>query len=362
MAATELPPVRLASLVDEVRQGVPATVFARLPPPSTSAVLSAKRLLEVIAAHLSAGDPAGVAALEVWLTAARAAVVAEVPGRTTALAGALTQPGRDPAIGPFVPERTKVGAADDLVDVNWLQRGAVAAAAVAYIEVCPHYGLERRGAEAGTAFLIDPRHVMTAFHVIEQRDVASQGPAAPDDLARQVASARVAFDYTAPPSPGAPRGTPIGVEALVAFDRELDYAVLRLPAAVAAEPARFSVAALPPVDHGLTFVANIVQHPMREPKRLGLRNNAVWRVDDKHLYYFTDTRGGTSGAPVFNDAWCVIAIHTGWQEFAAEDPIYMGRKVGFANRGTRAARLVRSLREHSARDPTLGLALAVTGE
>ena len=67
----------------------------------------------------------------------------------------------------------------------------------------------------------------------------------------------------------------------------------------------------------------------------------MWKVDTDRLYYFTDTRGGSSGAPVFNDDWCVIAVHTGWEQIAADanNAIYLGRRQAVVNRGTRASRI-----------------------
>jgi endonuclease G, mitochondrial len=54
---------------------------------------------------------------------------------------------------------------------------------------------------------------------------------------------------------------------------------------------------------------NIIQHPSGEPKQLALRENQVVDLLDNFLHYLTDTAPGSSGAPVFNDQWEVVALH-----------------------------------------------------
>lgn len=56
----------------------------------------------------------------------------------------------------------------------------------------------------------------------------------------------------------------------------------------------------------------IIQHPGGDLKQIALRENRVLRfpnTGDEFLYYETDTTPGSSGAPVFNDQWEVIALH-----------------------------------------------------
>lgn len=56
----------------------------------------------------------------------------------------------------------------------------------------------------------------------------------------------------------------------------------------------------------------VIQHPGGELKQVALRENRVIRfpgVEDRFLYYETDTTPGSSGAPVFNDQWEVVALH-----------------------------------------------------
>jgi len=54
---------------------------------------------------------------------------------------------------------------------------------------------------------------------------------------------------------------------------------------------------------------NIIQHPNGEPKQLVLRNNEIVDTPDRFLTYKTDTSPGSSGSPVYNDQWEVVALH-----------------------------------------------------
>jgi V8-like Glu-specific endopeptidase len=53
----------------------------------------------------------------------------------------------------------------------------------------------------------------------------------------------------------------------------------------------------------------IIQHPNGGLKQIGLTANEVVNIFEDRLHYMTDTLPGSSGSPVFNDDWQVIAIH-----------------------------------------------------
>lgn len=54
---------------------------------------------------------------------------------------------------------------------------------------------------------------------------------------------------------------------------------------------------------------NIIQHPAGRYKEIGLYNNIVTYVDDNIVQYLTDTERGSSGSPVLNMNWEVVALH-----------------------------------------------------
>jgi V8-like Glu-specific endopeptidase len=59
---------------------------------------------------------------------------------------------------------------------------------------------------------------------------------------------------------------------------------------------------------------NIIQHPGGGPKQIALYHNTVTFVSDKRVQYLTDTLPGSSGSPVFNSQWQLVALHHsgGW--------------------------------------------------
>jgi endonuclease G len=61
--------------------------------------------------------------------------------------------------------------------------------------------------------------------------------------------------------------------------------------------------------HVVGEFVNIIQHPDGDYKKVVVReNNLVARLGSV-LHYFADTSPGSSGSPVFNDQWEVIALH-----------------------------------------------------
>ncbi|MFT7525174.1 MAG: hypothetical protein ACI9LY_000306 [Arenicella sp.] len=59
--------------------------------------------------------------------------------------------------------------------------------------------------------------------------------------------------------------------------------------------------------------ANIIQHPRGRKKEISLHDNKINYVYDLTIRYSADTEGGSSGSPVFNDQWNLVALHhAGW--------------------------------------------------
>jgi endonuclease G len=76
----------------------------------------------------------------------------------------------------------------------------------------------------------------------------------------------------------------------------------------------------------------IIQHPSGSPLQVAMRDNSL--VYDKSIEYLTNTDYGSSGAPVFNDNWNVITLHSQ----RVKDP---NSNTWYRNRGTKIATLLR---------------------
>jgi len=54
---------------------------------------------------------------------------------------------------------------------------------------------------------------------------------------------------------------------------------------------------------------NIIHHPDGAPMQLSLRENKFVSIKSNAIWYRSDTSQGSSGSPVFNDQWQVVALH-----------------------------------------------------
>lgn len=75
---------------------------------------------------------------------------------------------------------------------------------------------------------------------------------------------------------------------------------------------------------------NIIQHPGGGPKQIALYHNLVTYADDAVVQYLTDTLPGSSGSPVFDDDWDVVALHHsgGWlREPGVKLPLYRNEGI-----------------------------------
>src|SRR5262249_27508306 len=90
-------------------------------------------------------------------------------------------------------------------------------------------------------------------------------------------------------------------------DRADDWAVVDIdepPAGIPPLPIQTSINSVAVGDQ-----VYIIQHPFGGPKKFNLTLNKVTDVDDRTVRYLTTTTAGSSGAPVFNDRWQVVALH-----------------------------------------------------
>jgi V8-like Glu-specific endopeptidase len=250
-------------------------------------------------------------------------------------------PGQSSRVFPRGFER--ILASNDLLGLRFLEQGLRVSQAVGRIHICGEQG---KNLGYGTGFMVSPRLLLTNHHVLSS--------------AVQAQHCVVEFNYQESES-GELKATEIvrlQPEAFFLSDDELDYSLV----AVAADADLSGYGWLPLIeDTGKLLVGesvNIIQHPNGEPKQLAVRHNQVVDELELFLHYQTDTDPGSSGSPVFNDQWEVVALHHSgvpkrneagevitsdgrvWQEWMGEQRI-----AWQANEGVRVSRLVRHVRE-----------------
>ncbi len=184
----------------------------------------------------------------------------------------------------------------DILDVNFLTRGAMAARSVGVVQV---QGRDGGARGAGTGFLVGNGLLLTNNHVLpdgtqhnsvlemdfERDETGAVRPVERfsliPDLYFTDADLDISFVGVAPYSQN---GRPIS-----------DYGRLRM---------------LPDSGKALkNEFASIIQHPGARLKQLAFRNSRIIGYEDSWAYYTMDTEAGSSGSPVLNDEWLPIAIH-----------------------------------------------------
>lgn len=228
--------------------------------------------------------------------------------------------------------REKIFFQNDLLSYSFLEAGVNAGRGIVRLKI-PRYdngvatSLNGGGQTfySGTGWLLTRQLLITNHHVVNARSEHEQN-AISTDLELQCGHSLAEFDFNS--DNVIPRTVSIG--KLEAINEDLDFAILRLSTAVdCIPPGRFPNE----VTIGIEGppVVNIIQHPFGHSKKIAIRNNHIYKADYPKLFYFTDTEKGSSGSPVFNDRWLVVALHRASKP--VKDASYQGKITGWVNEG-----------------------------
>ncbi|HET7507779.1 MAG TPA: DNA/RNA non-specific endonuclease [Solirubrobacterales bacterium] len=232
----------------------------------------------------------------------------------------------------------KIIGSVDFVGVSYLERGVTAAHAVGRVDIGDGNG---RTVGYGTGSLVAPHVLLTNHHVL------------PD--AATAATSAIEFDFEDGPD-GQPKTShrfAFAPDALFVADEALDFALVAVePDATAVDGYGFN----PLIEaEGKVIVGEcvtIVQHPSGQRKLIALRENKVVDRVDQMLHYETDTEPGSSGSPVFNDQWELVALHH------ASVPS-SGEAGGVINEGIRVSQIIGRLRKAAGEQPNQLLAAVI---
>lgn len=183
----------------------------------------------------------------------------------------------------------KILGINNLKQISWIERGVQVSKSVCRI-LTPN-GL-------GTGFMVSPDTVMTNNHVLPTDTTA--------------ASSLIEFNYQQDGSGNLLPAVRYQLDGTrFHTNPDLDYTF----AGVKTEPGK------PPLQTWGQLPLNpnadpvpsehlcIIQHPNGGLKQIVLTSNWVISIKPPVIHYTTDTMPGSSGSPVFNDTWYVVAIH-----------------------------------------------------
>ncbi|MEX5258479.1 serine protease, partial [Kocuria arenosa] len=273
----------------------------------------AKRL-DRVTRYLTGGNP-----MESPAAAPAAALVGSAAQRLGAPAASAVE-----SVGVQETLLERVINTADFVDVRYLEAGVTAQRCVGRVNIRDDRGSVQG---YGTGFLVSPHLLLTNHHVL------------PDPATARTSI--IEFDYQdgIDGKPLPPTVFSLDPDRFFAADRDLDFALV----AVAAEPAVLARYGFCPLTaaQGTVIIGEfvtIVQHPRGEKKQLALRENTLIDIPELVLHYSADTEPGSSGSPVFNDQWEVVALHHASIATPQHAPQYR-----FLNEGIRISRILHHL-------------------
>jgi endonuclease G, mitochondrial len=245
--------------------------------------------------------------------------------------------------------RERIIGSNDLFNINHLEKGMRAALSVGRIAI-----RNANGAVIGhgTGFLVAPGVLMTNNHVLTDLRSAMHSQLEMNyqlDMHDRMAAVEY---YRLDPS------------RLFFTNEKLDFTIVAVASLSQSGRPISEFGFLPLIEEtGKVVIGEyltVIQHPSGMPKQIAMRENVLVKMTDDFLHYHTDTAPGSSGSPVLNDQWEVVALHhSGVPEKNAQN-IYMltdgtvwqssaddHRIKWIANEGSRVSRIVATIRDHS---------------
>lgn len=252
---------------------------------------------------------------------------------------------------PAVGLERAMGLTRDFLSIEFLEVGLERARAVGLVEIMG-------GAKFGTGFLIGNGLMMTNNHVLPDLDRALDSEVVLDFEHNRIGARKTIERFSFEP------------ERFFLTNEEHDYSLIAVaPESDSGRPlAQFGYLPLLAEEGKIRIgdPVNIIQHPQGRMKTVVMHDSRFLHLDnegedDRYCWYTSDTEPGSSGSPVFNNRWEVVALHhksvpkmnargqyldlSGRvisKKRAEEQPELL---VWIANEGVRVSRLVRSIQD-----------------
>jgi len=155
-----------------------------------------------------------------------------------------------------------------------------------------------------TGFMVAPKVMLTNWHVFKQiEDVADS-------------EIQFFYEYNISGNPVTPLCFKLDSSHFYISNKELDYCFVGVEPLDTSGKTDLNTIGYIFLDPSLGKLGsehkeelNIIHHPDGDYMQLSIRENLFIKITPTSIWYETDTAPGSSGSPVFNDQWQVVALH-----------------------------------------------------
>jgi V8-like Glu-specific endopeptidase len=193
-----------------------------------------------------------------------------------------------------------------LMSLSWIEYGLQVAKAICKVQ---------GPANVGTGFRIGRNTLVTNNHVLPTADIAGQ--------------AKAIFNFEEDLRGGTRETSTYELDGpTFVTNAQLDCTMVKVKQSASAPP--LSQWGTLGVRADVTLRPNdpvtIIQHPLGAPKKIGILGNVVMQVEVPYVYYTTDTMRGSSGSPVLDTNWNVVALHRAAGKWSKEESRYLNNQ------------------------------------
>lgn len=186
---------------------------------------------------------------------------------------------------------------DTFLPINFLEKGVIKSRSVAKVEINNGSTIK-----VGTGFLFKLKGHYDLFFITNNHVINDKS---------DILSTRIIFDYEEDVYGNSKASKSFTIDMngpwYTSNPSELDVTIFKLISTEDID--QFGHLLLNKVTTHKNDFVNIIQHPAGQFKKIALYHNIVTNISDHKVQYLTDTMPGSSGSPVFNSQWEVVAIH-----------------------------------------------------
>jgi len=223
-----------------------------------------------------------------------------------------------------------IGDRNNLKNINWLLKGLKASRSVCRVV--------RSNGEKGTGFVLEGGYLLTNWHVLPNVKAAE--------------NAKIEFNYEQDADGNAQKVATYFLDTTECKFSPLntyDYAYVKIKddnQNPLSQWGTLTVEDFLKPEPGQPTI--IIQHPEGGIKQIAFEDNNILSVWKPYLFYETDTLKGSSGSPVLNSDWKVIALHHyGKNETEGGVVINEAGEKRSANRGVLMEDIMKELKKQS---------------